>query len=315
MIINYVTDYLPEIIISNNYFFENFGITNETIISKSGINNRRYTQKFENTNTMAIDAVKKACFDLPFSFNEIDLIVGATYTPYDTVGSLAHEVQKHFNIENAKCFTVDSACSSFINALEIVECYFANKKATKALIVVSENNSAYNDKHDVKSNFLWGDGASAIFISNECFSDLDLEVIDINTTGLGHVGKSIEAVTLRPYNGGLQMPYGKDVFQYACTYMIKEIEQILNKNKISISQLDYLISHQANSRITDYIIRKLDIKQSCVLSNIQEYGNTGSASTPIVLSQNITKFKKNDTIVISVFGGGYSSGSVLLKKI
>ncbi|MBI5218527.1 MAG: ketoacyl-ACP synthase III [Bacteroidia bacterium] len=315
MIINIVTDYIPDIVIPNAYFFANYGITKEEIISKSGITQRRRTKAGENTNTMAIEAVKKAFFELPFPLNEIDLIIGATYTPYDTVGTIAHAVQKQFNICNAKCFSIGSSCSSFINVIEIVDCYFANKKASKALIVVSENNSAYNDISDKTSGFLWGDGASAIFISNERCSDDDLEVLDINTTGLGHIGKSTDAVYLRPNDSGIKMPYSKNVFQYACTYMIQETEQILYKNGVPLNQLNYFIPHQANARITDFVAKKLNLQPSQVLTNIELYGNTGSASTPIVLSQNWNKFKQNDTIVISVFGGGYSSGAILLKKL
>ncbi len=114
---------------------------------------------------------------------------------------------------------------------------------------------------------------------------------------------------------GLKMPFGKDVFQFACKYMIQETEHILNKNSIAVNQLNYFIPHQANARITDYVTRGLNLDSSRVLSNIEFCGNTGSASTPIVLSQNKHKFRSNDIIVISVFGGGYSSGAVLLKKL
>jgi 3-oxoacyl-[acyl-carrier-protein] synthase III len=315
MIINLVTDYIPDIVILNNFFSVNYGITSEEIIAKSGIKQRRRTRSNENTNTMAIEAVKKAIKCLPFPINEIDLIIGATYTPYDTSGTLAHAVQKQFNICNSKCFSVDSACSSFANAIEIVDCYFANKKASKALVVISENNSAYSDDSDKNSGFLFGDGAAAVFISKQRYSDADFEIIDVNTTGLGHIGKSIEAVYVRPNDGGLRMPFGKDVFQYACKYMLLETENILNKNDILLGQLNYFIPHQANARITDYVAKKMKLEPSQVLTNIGQFGNTGSASTPIVLSQNVEKFKQNDLIVISVFGGGYSSGAILLRKL
>ena len=315
MIINVVTDYTPSIIIPNEYFFNNYGITNEEIFSKSGIKQRRCTRPNENTNSMAIEAVKKALPKLPFPINEIDLIIGATYTPYDSVGTLAHAVQKQFDINNARCFTIGSACSSFVNAMETVECYFLNNKASKALIVISENNSVYSDKTDKKSGFLWGDGAAAVFISKERYSDEDMEVIDVNTTGLGNIGKNIDAVYLRPRDGGLKMPFGRDVFQFACSYMIHETEQILIKNSIPLDQLSYFIPHQANLRIINYVAKKLNLDTSCALTNIEQYGNTGSASTPIVLSQNLMRFKRNDTIVISVFGGGYSSGAILLRKL
>ncbi|MDD3488319.1 MAG: 3-oxoacyl-[acyl-carrier-protein] synthase III C-terminal domain-containing protein [Paludibacter sp.] len=264
---------------------------------------------------MAIEAVNQGIQELPYAIDEIDLIVGATYTPYDTVATIAHAVQSEFKIKNAKCFCVDSACSSFINAIEIVECFFANKKATKALIIISECNSKYCDHNDKKSNFLWGDGATAVFISKSTFTRNDLEVIDIETIGLGHIGKSIEAISLRPDQGGLRMPFGKDVFQFACIYMLEVSEKILNKNNIIVDKLRFFIPHQANLRIIDYVSDKLKIDPAKVLHNIEDIGNTGSASTPILLSQNMNKFNQNDIILITVFGGGYSAGTMLLKKI
>lgn len=314
MIINLITEYLPETVITNEYFINNYGISNEEIIAKSGIRQRRVTSADENSNTMAIEAVSNALSKLPYSISEIDLIVGATYTPFDTVGTIAHAVQSYFKLENAKCFTVDSACSSYINALEIVETYLATGKASKALVVVSENNSLYNNFSDPKSGFLWGDGAAAVFISNDRFSDDDLQVLDIRTKGLGNIGKSLEGVYLRPANGGLKMPYGKDVFQFACNYLIEETENILRKNNLSIHEINYFIPHQANIRIIDFVADRLKINTERVLNNIEYLGNTGSASTVIAMAQNKNKFKEGDTIVISVFGGGYSSGAVLLKK-
>ena len=315
MIINLVSEYIPETIVPNEYFKVNFGIYSEDIISKSGIRERRICGPGENTNTMAIQAVRNALPDMTFPITDIDLIIGGGYTPYDTVGTLAHAVQKEFNINNARCFSIDSACSSFINAIEICEGYFAINKAQKALIVISENNSAYNDVADKRSGFLWGDGAAAIIITKERHTSEDFEVLDVNTTGLGNIGKSIDAVYARPMDGGLRMPQGRDVFQYACKYMLQETEQILQRNLLEINQLSYLIPHQANARITDFVVGKLNLNPSQVLTNIEQLGNTGSASTPIILSQNRGKFKKGELIIISVFGGGYSSGAVLLKKL
>ncbi len=315
MYINHISHYLPDSIVSNSFFYEIHDMSNEEIVSKSGIKSRRYAKLNENTNSMAIEAVTLGIQELPYAIDEIDLIVGATYTPHDTVATIAHAVQSEFKIKNAKCFCVDSACSSFINAIEIVECFFANKKATKALIIISECNSKYCDHNDKKSNFLWGDGAAAVFISKSTFTRNDLEVIDIETIGLGHIGKSIQAISLRPDQGGLRMPFGKDVFQFACIYMLEVSEKILNKNNIIVDKLRFFIPHQANLRIIDYVSDKLKIDPAKVLHNIEDIGNTGSASTPILLSQNINKLNQNDLILITVFGGGYSAGTMLLKRI
>jgi 3-oxoacyl-[acyl-carrier-protein] synthase-3 len=105
------------------------------------------------------------------------------------------------------------------------------------------------------------------------------------------------------------------VFQYACKYITLETENILKNNDVLLNDLNYFIPHQANARITDFVAKKLKLDDSQVLSNIDRFGNTGCASTPIVLAQNLDKLKPNDTIVLSVFGGGYSSGAVLLRKL
>jgi len=315
MIINTLSWYVPETIIPNSYFYEQAGLTEEEIVSKSGIKERRRAKADENTNTMGIEAVKKALPHLPFPIEEVDLIVGATYSPYDLGGTLAHAIQKEFNIDNAIALTIDSACSSFVNSLEAIEGYFAINKATKVLLVASEHNSAYSNDDDKNSGFLFGDGAAALFITKESLSSNDIEILDIHTTGLGNVGKSVDAVYVKPTRDGIAMPFGRDVFQYACKYITLETENILKNNDVLLNDLNYFIPHQANARITDFVAKKLKLDDSQVLSNIDRFGNTGCASTPIVLAQNLDKLKPNDTIVLSVFGGGYSSGAVLLRKL
>jgi 3-oxoacyl-[acyl-carrier-protein] synthase-3 len=276
---------------------------------------RRKALPHENTNTMAIESVRQACAHLPYSIKDVDLIVGATYSPYDTVATLAHYIQHEFDIMDAQALTISSACSSFINALEIVQGYFALNKANHALIIASEHNSAYNNEQDVQMGHLWGDGAAAIFISKERVTDGDFQILDIMTKGLGNIGKSIKGVYLRPQHGGLKMPYGKDVFIHASKYMISIVEEIIRRNHLKISDVDYIIPHQANIRIIKFVQESLKLPDEKMLINIDMVGNTGCASTPIVLSQNMNKFKTGDLVAITVVGGGYSCGSALLKKM
>jgi len=263
---------------------------------------------------MAIEAVKPSIDRLPYSVQDVDLIVGATYTPYDTVGTLAHAVQRFFDIPDARVISVSSACSSFLNAIEIVEGYFATGKATKALVVVSEHNSAYSDDRDEQSGHLWGDGAAAVFISHKRVSEKDIEIIDLNTQGLGHVGKGTEAVYLRPNEGGLRMPFGKDIFVNASKYMISEVKEIMEKNNFPLEEIVHVIPHQANSRIIGQVVESLRLRNGELIMNIEETGNTGCASTLIAFSQNWERFQKGELIVITVFGGGYSSGAMLLRN-
>src|SRR5271166_5088291 len=138
MYINAASHYLPTTIIPNEYYAKLIGLSDEWIYKRSGIRSRTRAGTHENTNTMAVEATKAAIGRLPYSLKEIDLIVGATYTPYDTVGTLAHVVQRFFRIPEARVVSVSSACSSFLNAIEIVEGYFATNKARRAIVVASE---------------------------------------------------------------------------------------------------------------------------------------------------------------------------------
>lgn len=120
---------------------------------------------------MSMEAVRNALPKLPYDITDVDLIVSASYSPYDTVATAAHLAQHEFHIENAKALYLSSACSSFLNALEVVEGYFAMGKATKALILSADKNSAYYNETDPKAGHLWGDAAAAFFISKERVSE------------------------------------------------------------------------------------------------------------------------------------------------
>ncbi len=314
MFINSIGHYLPDQILANAHFSCNYGIAEEDIVNKSGILERRKAPAEENTNTMAIEAVKSALPALPFPLQEVNLIVGATYSPYDTVGTLAHAVQSELDINGTKAFSLSSACSSVCNAVEIVDAFFRTGKADKALVIASEHNTAYYNEDDKASGFLWGDGAAAAFISRKKFSDEDLEIVDVTTNGLGNVGQGINGVFLRPRDGGIRMPFGRDVFQFACKYMIGETEQILHQNNLTLKDLNYLVPHQANLRIIDYVRKAMNLTEEQVIVNLDKLGNTGCASSLIGLSQYYQDFKQDDVIVITVFGGGYSSGAILLRK-
>ena len=314
MYINAASHYLPSTTIPNEYYADLIGLSDEWIFKRSGIRARTRATPPENTNTMTIEATKPGIDRLPYPVEDVDLIVGATYTPYDTIGTLAHAVQRFFHIPKARVLSISSACSSFLNAVEIVEGYFATNKARKALVVVSEHNSAYGDDRVGQSGHLWGDGAGAVFISKTKASEDDIKILDVNTTGLGHIGKGIEGVTLKPNEGGLKMPFGKDVFVNASKYMVSEVKDILERNHMTLEEIVHLIPHQANARIIAQVAEGLGLHNGELITNIEETGNTGCASTIIALSQGWKRFQKSELIVVTVFGGGYSSGAMLLRK-
>lgn len=313
MFINATGYYVPAERVPNEHFLNINGLTSEWILQRTGIRTRSKAGKGEGHNSMGLAAIQNAKYKLPYDITDVDLIVSASYSPYDTVATLAHIAQREFKMEKAKAVYASSACSSFVNGLEIIEGYFAMGKATKALLVCSEHNTYYANETDKVCGHLWGDAAVAFFVSKERESDSDFTVKSIYTHGLGHVGKGPEGVRLRPHEDGIAMPDGRDVFLHACRYLIKGLEHITADSGISISDLDYIICHQANMRIVANVAHNLQMDMSRFLNNIEELGNTGSASSALVFAQNADKFEKGQRIGLTVFGGGYSVGSFLVE--
>ena len=313
MFINATGYYVPAERVHNDHFYELNGLTSEWIEQRTGIISRSKARPDENINTMGLESLKDALPKLPYDIRDVDLIISASYSPYDTVATAAHLVQRTYDIEHARAFYLSSACSSFVNAMEVVEGYFATNKATKALILSADMNTAYHNETDPKAGHLWGDAAAAFFLSKERMTEQDAKVIDIMTEGLGHVGKGTGGVQLRPYDGGITMPEGRDVFVQACTYMPKNAVYLLKKNGYTLDDLDYFIGHQANKRIMSNIAKQLGLPEEKFPHNIEELGNTGSVSSALVYAQNVDKFEPGNLIVLTVFGGGYSAGACLIK--
>lgn len=313
MFINAISHYLPEQVVSNAYFTELNGLADDWIVERTGIRERRKAAAGENTTTMALEAVRRVAAESPFLLSEIDLIVGATYTPYDTIVSLAHAAQAEIGVPDIPVVSVSTACSSFLNALETVEGYFAMKKARRALVIVSDHNTAYADDNDKIAGHLWGDGAAALVISNERFAETDLRIVDILTGGAATSGKALDGVMLRPIAGGMIMPNGRDVFINAVTYMPKATRQVLERNGLCVCDATYVLPHQANFRISKKVMEELGLPMEKLISNIQYLGNTGCAGCAIGLNENKGRFRKGDRIIVTTFGGGYSYGAMLVE--
>ena len=314
MYINATGFYVPAGRVDNDHFLEINGLTSEWIVQRTGIRTRSIVGEGEGSDSMGLAAIDNALASLPYPITDIDLIVSACYSPYDTVATLAHVAQQKYNIDGAKAVYCSSACSSFVNGLEIVEGYFAMGKATKALLICSEHNTYYRNESDPKCGHLWGDAAVAYFISKEPVADTDMTIKAIYTCGLGNIGKGPDGVKLRPHEDGISMPYGKDVFLRACNYMIHALEQVTKPFGMAVTDISYIICHQANKRIVANVAHQLELPDDRFINNIEELGNTGSASAALVLAQNRDNYPKGTTFGLTVFGGGYSCGAFLVEK-
>ena len=305
--------YVPTGRIANDYFEKVNGLTSDWIVQRTGIRTRSKANADENCDTMALQAVEDAIKTLPYDIKDVDLVVGAYYSVYDSVATAGHVIQQKYDIKRAKVVYASAACSSFINGLEIAEGYFAMGKASKALIICSEHNTYYSNEKDPKSGHLWGDAAVAFFVSKERQTENDIEILDIFTEGLGNVGKGPGGVKLRPGEDGITMPDGRDVFVNACRYMIYALNNALQDTNLKIEDIDKFICHQANKRIVAQVAHQLEKPMEEFINNIEEFGNTGSASAPLVLSQHKGDFKKGDIVALMVFGGGYSCGCFIVR--
>lgn len=314
MYINAMGFYVPEGRVYNDHFLEVNGLTSEWIEQRTGIKSRSKAGEGEDHMTMGLNAVSNAVDRLPYDIKDVDLIVSASYSPNDLVGTLAHRVQREYEIDGARAVYASSACSSFINGLEIVEGYFAMGKASKAVLVCSEHNTYYSNEADPKSGHLWGDAAVAYFISKDKESENDIKIIDVFTQGLGNIGKGPYGVLLRPKEEGIAMPDGRDVFIHACRYMIHALNKTMELSGLTASDINKFICHQANKRIVAQVAHMLDIPDDRFLNNIEELGNTGSASAALVLAQNIENIGKGEKVALMVFGGGYSCGCFIVEK-
>lgn len=314
MFINATGYYVPAGRVHNDHFLNVNGLTNDWIVQRTGIVTRSIAGEGEGSDSMGLAAIEDALKSLPYDIKEVDFIVSACYSPYDTVATLAHVAQQKYDIAGAKAVYVSSACSSFVNGLEIIEGYFAMCKATKALLICSEHNTYYRNESDPKCGHLWGDAAVAYFISKERVADSDMTIRGVYTCGLGNVGKGPEGVHLRPHEDGITMPFGKDVFVRACQYMIEALDNVVNPQGLKINDLDYIICHQANKRIVNNVAHQLELPDERFLNNIEELGNTGSASAALVLAQRVAEFPKGTTFGLTVFGGGYSCGAFMVEK-
>lgn len=313
MYINAIGYYIPTARIDNAYFEQVNGLTPDWIEQRTGIITRSKCAPEENVNTMAFDAVANALEKCPYPIKDVDLIVAAGYCIYDSVATVAHEVQRKWDVTGAKAFAVTSACSSFINGLEIVDAFFKAGMSHKAILICSEHNSYYSNEADPKSGHLWGDGAVAYLLSAEPVAETDHKVLAISTEGLGQVGKGTAGVKLRPKDEGITMPDGRDVFINACRYMIYALRDVLGKTGLQVNEMAKLITHQANKRIVAQVAHMLDLPMDRFLNNIESLGNTGSASAALVLAQNEADLKKGDKVSLMVFGGGYSCGAFIVE--
>lgn len=312
MFIFRTSEYLPEKIVDNEYFSSLLGKPTNWFFERTGIRQRRRAAPHENVHTMAFDAVRALVRD-GGSLAGVDLVVGASYTPLDTIGTLAHAIQREFALAGARALYLSTACSSFLDGLEIASLYLKAGKARKALIVAAEHNSAYARDEDISSGHLWGDGAAAVLVGVDS-AHAEFEILDVETRGLGELGHGPEAVMLRQ-PVGITMPHGREVFMHACENMARAVRSLLSRNGLNLLDVALFVPHQANGRILTHVAHDLKVPLERFAMTIEDLGNTGCASVAISLHRHGGHVGPGQHVALVTFGGGYSVGAALLRRV
>ncbi len=313
--------YVPDYILSNKILETLVDTNDEWITSRTGIKERRILKdKDKGTSFLGIKAAENLIAKKGLDPEEIDLVIFATATPDLPVAATAAYTATAIGAVNAFSYDLQAACSSFLYGMSTAACYIESGKYKKVLLIGADKMSSIIDYTDRTTCIIFGDGGGAIlFEPNE--EGLGLKDEYLRTDGIGREFLKIEA-------GGSILPAseetvsnkqhfvrqdGKAVFKYAVSNMADASTKILERNNLSGDDVDWLVAHQANKRIIDATANRMGLDQDKVLMNIQRYGNTTSATLPLLLSDYEKKLKKGDNIVFASFGGGFTWGSIYLK--
>lgn len=316
-----VGGYVPEYILSNQVL-ENLVDTNdEWITSRTGIKERRILKEpNQGTSFLAIKAAQDLISKKKLNPEEIDLIIMATTTPDMPVASTGVYVATQIGATNAFAFDLQAACSSFLYGMSIAAAFISSGRYKKILLIGADKMSSIIDYTDRATCIIFGDGAGAVlFEPND--EGLGLQDELLRSDGIGREFLKVDA-------GGSIMPTsqetidnkkhfvfqdGKTVFKYAVSGMADVSEKIMKRNNLSPQDVQWLIPHQANKRIIDATANRMGVSEEKVLINIQKYGNTTSATLPLLLHDFEHLFKKGDNLIFAAFGGGFTWGSTYLK--
>lgn len=315
-----VGSYVPDFVLSNNLLETMVDTNDEWITTRTGIKERRILKdKDKGTSFLAINAAKDLIEKQQLDPQEIDLVLVATATPDLPVASTAAYVASNIGATNAFSYDLQAACSSFLYGMSTASSYIESGRYKKVLLIGADKMSSIIDYTDRTTCIIFGDGAGAVLFepNSEGFGYKDEY---LRTDGIGRDFLRIEA-------GGSLLPPseetiknkqhyvyqdGKSVFKFAVSNMADAAAKIMERNKLSHDDVNWLVPHQANKRIIDATANRMDLAADKVMMNIERYGNTTSATLPLLLADYEYQLKKGDTLVFAAFGGGFTWGASYL---
>ncbi|SNR73639.1 beta-ketoacyl-ACP synthase III [Lutibacter flavus] len=316
-----VGKYVPEDILTNAMLEKMVDTNDEWITSRTGIKERRILKgEGRGTSYMAIKAAQELIQKRNLDAKEIELVIVATATPDMQAAATAAYVATEIGATNAFGFDLEAACSSFLYGMSVAARYIESGRYTKVLLIGADKCSSMIDYTDRATCIIFGDGAgAALFEPNEEGLGLQDEYLRSDGTGReflrAKAGGSCYPITKEAIEKREHFVYqeGKTVFKNAVFNMADVAVKMLERNNLTKEDVNWLAAHQANKRIIEATANRINIDSSKVMMNIQKYGNTTSATLPLLLADYETQLKKGDKIIFAAFGGGFTWGSIYLK--
>ncbi|UAB80180.1 ketoacyl-ACP synthase III [Marixanthomonas sp. SCSIO 43207] len=323
--------YVPENVVTNDDLSKMMDTNDAWIQERTGIKERRHIKKGDgnSTSVMGVKASEIALKEANLTPNDIDMIVFATLSPDMYFPGGGVEVQEMMGMRTIPALDVRNQCSGFVYAMSVADQFIKTGMYKNILVIGSENHSGGLDftTRGRSVSVIFGDGAGAAVVSRNEQDDTGILSSHLHSEGkhkdeLALQGPSTEywvpeIIEKNPQEDIPYYPYmnGQFVFKHAIVRFAEVIHEGLEANGLTVADIDMLIPHQANLRISQFIQQKLKLSDDQVFNNIQKYGNTTAASIPIALSEahKAGKIKKGDLVVLAAFGSGFTWGSVIVR--
>lgn len=305
--------YAPQKIMNNDDLAKLVDTNDQWIRERTGVVQRHIIDN-ETTVSMAVEAAKGAVEDAEINPLEIDLIIVSTISSNVILPCAACQVQRELGAVNATCFDLNAACSGFIFAYNTANAYIESGMYNTALVVGSESLSNLTDWTDRGTCILFGDGAGAAVIKKS-----ESKAYKAVTHSDGNSGDALTCINKYAIkdnsDNGLMKMDGREVFNFAVKKVPEVIMEVLEKNNVALEEIDCFILHQANKRIVDSVAKRLRVDIEKFPVNMMEYGNTSSASIPILIDElkKAGKLKKDRKYVMAGFGAGLSWGAAIFQ--
>ena len=310
---------LPRRVMKNADFDGVVDTSDEWIVQRTGISERRIASDDETTASLGEAAARGALDDAGMTPDDIDLIILATSTPNNTFPASAVDIQQRLGMRHGFAFDMQAVCSGFVYAMTSADLHIRGGMVRRVLVIGSETFSRILDWTDRTTCVLFGDGAGAVVLEGQegegTRADRGVLASSLRSDGTHRDKLYVDGGPSTTGTVGHLRMEGREVFKHAVAMITDVIEDVFAQGGITADELDWFVPHQANKRIIDASARKLGIAEEKVVVTVDRHGNTSAASVPLALAEAVAdgRIKKGDLVLLEAMGGGFTWGAMLLR--